>query len=84
MKGSFCNPRDCFNYDEPSSRVFARSLAFKGAKRGEAVQHCAERRRRYQTRKVCFVEGRKQPTNKTLALAAAAAVSVAWAAGLYD
>lgn len=66
MKGSFCNPRDCFNYDEPSSRVFARALAYKGAKRGEAVTNCVENRRRYQTKKVCYVEGHREPTNSTL------------------
>jgi hypothetical protein len=83
VKGSFCNPRDCFNYDEPSSRVSARARAFKGARRGDAINHCVERRKKYRSKKVCFVEGKKQPTNTTLVLATAAAVSVAWAAGVY-
>lgn len=87
-KGSFCTTsRGCYDYEEPArgteisgrwSKADARQLAYKAADRNEPVQHCVERRRRNRTKRVCYVDGRKQPTNLTL-LGTAAAVVGAYA-----
>lgn len=79
--GRFCTGSDeqrmCLPYADAASKKAAQRAIGASAIRGAEITHCVGTRRRKET---CYVFGRKQPTNLTLAVAGALGI---WGWSLY-